>query len=109
MVEQNYPVSATSKQYLTVFQYFIGILHTQPGLKTYYEDSYYKLNTMTSAQNKAYSDVKKTGQIQEKREGLLFDYNPISTTRELSNYEFKNDTDKLIYAFLYNASGSSSN
>ena len=99
LVEQNYPVSATSKSYLTVFQYFINILHTQPGLKTYYEDSYYKLNTMTSQQNKAYSDVKKTGKIMEKREGLLFDYNPIETTKKLDNYKFKNDTDKLIYAF----------
>jgi len=100
LVEQHYPVSGTSKQYLTVFQYFINILHTMPVFgKPYYEESYYKLNTMTSGQNKIYNSQKKTGQIEKKREGLLFDYNPISTINKLDNFEFKNDTDKLIYAF----------
>ena len=67
--------------------------------KLYYEDSYYKLNTITKEYNKAYSVKKATGKIDPKRIGLYFDYNPLETTKILNTYNFKSILDKLIFAF----------
>jgi hypothetical protein len=96
----NYPAPATSKNYLAVFQYFLNILSKMPDVgKPYFEEAYFKLNTITKSYNKAYTDKKSTGKIEEKRKGLLFDYSPSETMKKLDNFEFNNSTDKLIYAY----------
>ena len=97
---KKYPDPGTAKQYLTVFQYFLNILHKMPEYgKSYYEDSYYKLNTITKEFNKAYSAKKATGKIDPKRQGLYFDYNHVETTKILNTYKFKSILDKLIYSY----------
>ena len=86
---KNYPSPATSKNYLSVFQYFLNILSNFSDFgKSYFEEAYFKLNTITKSCNKAYTDKKSTRKIEEKRKGLLFDYSPSDTMKKLEIFDF---------------------
>jgi len=100
LLVSKYTSHATAKNYLSVFQYFLNILSKFPDFgKKYFEESYFKLNTVTKSYNKSYTDKKSTGKVEEKRKGLLFDYSPSETIKKLDNFKFKNEMDKLIFAF----------
>jgi len=95
-----YPQPATSTNYLSVFQYFLNILSKMPEYdKIYFEDAYHKLNTMTKMYNKSYMTKKARGKVEEKRQGLLFDYSPSETIEKLENFSFNNSTDKLMFGY----------
>jgi hypothetical protein len=100
LLVSKYTSPATAKNYLSVFQYFLNILSKFPEFgKKYFEEAYFKLNTITKSYNKSYTDKKSTGGIEEKRKGLLFDYSPSETIKRLDNFKFKSEMDKLIFAF----------
>jgi hypothetical protein len=94
-----YPSPSTSKNYLAVFQYFLNVLSKIEEVKIYFEEAYFKLYTITKSFNKDYQDTKLTGEIQQIKNGLLFNYNPIETIQKINNFCFKKPIDKLIYAF----------